>query len=279
MNELGYKVAVVYGGIESEERERIILDFQKGIYDVLVTNPHTLAESVSLHMISHDAIYLEYSFNLTHMLQSRDRIHRLGLNKGQETNYYYFCLNGQPESRSTIDKKIYNKLNEKKEIMLKAIERTSLSVEYTIDEKAEILQIMQEDHFEQKYTDRKDMFEEGSETSELARANIIKTIQEIERQNIVILEKIQKFSDRREELITSQEIYIKRFSDVVDGYYKIIENPNLVENSEQRLEDAETIIVNFYDQQIAILKMLNNNELREFDISLKLLKEDNIDLL
>lgn len=34
--------------------------------------------------------------------------------------------------------------------MLKAIERTSLSVEYTIDEKAEILQIMQEDHFEQK---------------------------------------------------------------------------------------------------------------------------------
>ena len=46
MNELGYKVAVVYGGIESEERERIILDFQKGIYDVLVTNPHTLAESV-----------------------------------------------------------------------------------------------------------------------------------------------------------------------------------------------------------------------------------------
>lgn len=123
------------------------------------------------------------------------------------------------------------------------------------------------------------MFEEGSETSELARANIIKTIQEIERQNIVILEKIQKFSDRREELITSQEIYIKRFSDVVDGYYKIIENPNLVENSEQRLEEAETIIVNFYDQQIATLKMLNNNELREFDISLKLLKEDNIDLL
>lgn len=123
------------------------------------------------------------------------------------------------------------------------------------------------------------MFEEGSETSELARANIIKTIQEIERQNIVILEKIQKFSDRREELITSQEIYIKRFSDVVDGYYKIIENLNLVENSEQRLEEAETIIVNFYDQQIATLKMLNNNELREFDISLKLLKEDNIDLL
>ena len=105
MNELGYKVAVVYGGIESEERERIILDFQKGIYDVLVTNPHTLAESVSLHMISHDAIYLEYSFNLTHMLQSRDRIHRLGLNKGQGDKLLLFLFNGQPESRSTIDKK------------------------------------------------------------------------------------------------------------------------------------------------------------------------------
>jgi len=81
-----------------------------------VTNPHTLAESVSLHMIAHDAIYLEYSFNLTHMLQSRDRIHRLGLNKDQETNYYYFCLNGHPESRSTIDKKIYNKLKMNKDI-------------------------------------------------------------------------------------------------------------------------------------------------------------------
>lgn len=109
----GYKVAVIYGAIPSEEREEIILDYQNGKYDILVTNPHTLAESVSLHMVAHDAIYYEYTFNLTHMLQSRDRIHRLGLQENQETNYYYLMLEGQDGKRSTIDSKIYNRLKEK----------------------------------------------------------------------------------------------------------------------------------------------------------------------
>ncbi|WP_052123818.1 DEAD/DEAH box helicase [Streptococcus phocae] len=114
LKEEGYKVAVIYGAISSQEREKIILDFQKGQYDILITNPHTLAESVSLHKVAHDAMYLEYSFNLTHMLQSRDRIHRLGLPQNQETNYYYFMLEGQSGCRSTIDSKIYTRLNEKK---------------------------------------------------------------------------------------------------------------------------------------------------------------------
>lgn len=141
----GFRVAVIYGGIESSERERIILDFQKGRYDVLVTNPHTLAESVSLHMVAHDALYLEYSFNLTHMLQSRDRIHRLGLKSNQETNYYYFMLDGQFDRRSTIDKKIYERLNDKKSIMYDAIESPLITPEFTIDEKNEILQMMNEE--------------------------------------------------------------------------------------------------------------------------------------
>src|SRR5699024_9339911 len=88
----GHRVALIYGDVQAIEREEIITDFQNGKYDILVTNPHTLAESVSLHNVCHDAIYLEYSFNLTHMLQSRDRIHRLGLKDTDETNYYYFFL-------------------------------------------------------------------------------------------------------------------------------------------------------------------------------------------
>ena len=48
---------------------------------MLLTNPHTLAESVSLHSVCHDAVYFEYSYNLVHPLQSKDRIHRLGLPK------------------------------------------------------------------------------------------------------------------------------------------------------------------------------------------------------
>lgn len=141
----GYRVAVIYGVIPSEERERIIVAYQNNEYDILVTNPHTLAESISLHMVAHDAIYYEYSFNLTHMLQSRDRIHRLGLPENQETNYYYLMLEGQQEKRSTIDRKIYNRLEEKKNRMIEAIESETLRPGYSLDERQEILKMMQEE--------------------------------------------------------------------------------------------------------------------------------------
>lgn len=55
-----------------EQRTRILRDFRVGTREVLVTNPHTLAESVSLHMSCHDAVYIEYSYNLVHLLQSKD---------------------------------------------------------------------------------------------------------------------------------------------------------------------------------------------------------------
>ena len=96
-------------------------------------------------MVAHDAIYYEYSFNLTHMVQSRDRIHRLGLPEGQETNYYYLMLEGQLEKRNTIDRKIYNRLEEKKEIMIAAIESDIIAPEYSSDVKQDILKMMQEE--------------------------------------------------------------------------------------------------------------------------------------
>lgn len=142
MEERGHRVALIYGGVSASEREKIITDFQNGKFDILVTNPHTLAESVSLHKACHNAIYLEYSFNLTHMLQSRDRIHRLGLKDSDETNYYYFFLQGQEGARNTIDQKIYERLKEKEKIMVEAIEGTSIGVEFSIDEKQEILDLM-----------------------------------------------------------------------------------------------------------------------------------------
>jgi len=145
LEEKGHRVALINGKVDAVTREEIITKFQKGEYDVLVTNPHTLAESVSLHKICHDAVYLEYSFNLTHMLQSRDRIHRLGLNKDDSTNYYYFQLQGQDGKRSTIDKKIYNRLKEKEEKMIESIEGTQIGVSYSIDERNEILSLMEEE--------------------------------------------------------------------------------------------------------------------------------------
>lgn len=141
----GFRVAIVYGGVSAFEREQIITDYQNGMYDVLITNPHTLGESVSLHNIAHDALYLEYSFNLTHMLQSRDRIHRLGLKDTDKTNYYYFLLEGNDEFRNTIDRKIYERLKEKEDVMLEAIESTHIGVEAYVNERDEILRIMESD--------------------------------------------------------------------------------------------------------------------------------------
>ena len=125
----GVKAVVIYGATPQGERDRIIESFKKQDIDVLITNPHTLAESVSLHKTCHDAIYLEYSFNLTHMLQSRDRIHRLGLPNNQYTQYYYFMLDTEDQVHNTIDEKIYVRLKEKEQRMLDAIEGNVLTPE------------------------------------------------------------------------------------------------------------------------------------------------------
>ena len=121
----GINCKKIYGATELVDREKIIDEFKNNKFDVLIANPHTLAESVSLHMNCHDAVYFEYSFNLTHMLQSRDRINRLGLPDNQYTQYHYLFLNGSPLG-DTIDQRTYDRLKEKEEIMLKSIEGDSI---------------------------------------------------------------------------------------------------------------------------------------------------------
>lgn len=118
----GIKCKKIYGLTELEQRESIIDSFKKKEFDVLITNPHTMAESVSLHTICHDAVYFEYSFNLTHMLQSKDRINRLGLPQNQYTQYYYLFLCDSDGFNDSADLKIYDRLKEKEEIMIKSIE-------------------------------------------------------------------------------------------------------------------------------------------------------------
>ena len=118
----------------------MIEDFKKWKIKVLIANPHTMAESVSLHRWCHDAIYFEYSFNLTHLIQSKDRIHRLWLPDGQYTQYYFLCLtNGWEED--SIDLRTYNRLQEKAEIMKNVIEwdRILLDIDFTILDEIEAI--------------------------------------------------------------------------------------------------------------------------------------------
>ena len=126
LNDNGINAACLYGATSHKERDEIIRKFKNGEIQVLVTNPHTLAESVSLHKNCHYAIYFEYTFNLVHMLQSRDRIHRLGLNENQKTYYYYLVLNGKEEFFNTIDLRTYERLKEKELIQKQAIENNEI---------------------------------------------------------------------------------------------------------------------------------------------------------
>ena len=122
----GISCEVIYGATSISEREDIIKRFINKEFSVLITNPHTLAESVSLHKNCHHAIYMEYSFNLVHMLQSRDRIHRLGLGQDEKTYYYYMMMDNQAAEYNTIDKKIYDRLKFKEELQNQAVEGDDL---------------------------------------------------------------------------------------------------------------------------------------------------------
>lgn len=135
----GVRVNLVYGGTPKDERVSLIDEFRDGDVQVLVSNPQTLGESISLHQAVHDAVYFEYNFNLTFMLQSRDRIHRLGLKPNQYTRYYYLQTKGEDAYSNTpgyIDEKIYLRLKDKEQVMYSVIDDNTLSVEYS---KSEIL--------------------------------------------------------------------------------------------------------------------------------------------
>lgn len=140
MRQLDMVVAVIYGNTPQADRESILNSFRKGDIDVLITNPHTLAESVSLHSVCHDAIYYEYSFNLVHLLQSKDRIHRLGLPQDQYTQYYFLQdVYDNYNDGYSLDQNIYERLCEKESTMLNAISEQKLETMPASDEDLEAI--------------------------------------------------------------------------------------------------------------------------------------------
>lgn len=113
------KTKLLLGYVNQDKREIIIGSFNnpKDLgFQVVIANPFTVAESISLHKGCHNAIYMERDYNCANFLQSKDRIHRIGLNSNQITRYYYFL------SRDSIDEVINQKLNEKAQRMSKVID-------------------------------------------------------------------------------------------------------------------------------------------------------------
>lgn len=99
---------LLIGEVGQEERESTIQKFndpKNQDFQVVIANPFSVAESISLHKGCHNAIYMERDYNCSNFLQSKDRIHRVGLPEGQITNYYYFV------SKDSIDEVINHRLN------------------------------------------------------------------------------------------------------------------------------------------------------------------------
>jgi len=67
---------------------------------VLLANPQTLGEGVSLHQVCHHAVYIDRTYDAGQFLQSLDRIHRLGLPEDVETHVYSLV------SPSTVDERV-----------------------------------------------------------------------------------------------------------------------------------------------------------------------------
>lgn len=127
LSKQGISCVTICGRDDVRIRDRKINSFKNGDIKVLITNPNTLAESVSLHRVCHDAIYLEYGFNLTYRLQSKDRINRVGLPSGTHTHYYY-AISKHSGQFGSIDKLILERLKRKANRRLSTIESGKLAV-------------------------------------------------------------------------------------------------------------------------------------------------------
>ena len=114
------KAKLLIGRIPQEEREDIIQKFNNpnnNDFQVVIANPFSVSESISLHKGCHNAIYMERDYNAAYFLQSKDRIHRFGLTKDIVTKYFYLV------SEKSIDEVINKKLDEKVQRMEEIIDQ------------------------------------------------------------------------------------------------------------------------------------------------------------
>jgi SNF2 family DNA or RNA helicase len=111
--------------LEGETREQIIERFlDTAGAAVLVTNPASCSESISLHRSCHNAIYLDRTYDAALYLQSIDRIHRLGLPPG--TSVTVHLLHAIVNGRRSCDHLVDVSLSRKEATMRQLLEGAAL---------------------------------------------------------------------------------------------------------------------------------------------------------
>ncbi|MFE5737368.1 DEAD/DEAH box helicase [Streptomyces celluloflavus] len=114
-----YQPAMVHGG--TPDRDEQLRRFrQDPSCMVLLSNPATLGEGISLHQVCHDAVYVDRDFMAGRYLQSLDRIHRLGLDPETETRVTVLA------ARDTIDEVVKMRLDQKLDFMGRILDDPSV---------------------------------------------------------------------------------------------------------------------------------------------------------
>ena len=119
---VGNTVEMINGSVTGIERRMAIKRFREGGSMVLLANPATLAESISLHKVCQNAIYVNRNFNAAQFIQSKDRIHRINMPVGTTANYF-FLINSD-----SIDSCIDDRLMIKENRMLAILDADDIEI-------------------------------------------------------------------------------------------------------------------------------------------------------
>lgn len=122
-----YSPALVHGG--TTDREEQLRRFREDPQCmVLLSNPATLGEGVSLHHTCHEAVYVDRDFAAGRYLQSLDRIHRLGLEPGALTRITILIAD------RTIDEVVQQRLDTKVNFLLRVLDDPAVQQLTDLDE-------------------------------------------------------------------------------------------------------------------------------------------------
>ena len=121
---------------------------------------------------------------------------------------------------------------------------------------------------------RKEAQPKKTSLEELA-PELVATVRNIQIDHEAILQKIsQSESNNKEELTAIHQSQMEHYEDILEGYLKIKASPKDFYNAEERLAKAKVAIEQFDLDLDETLRQLNEADLRDFDISLRILDKE-----
>ena len=121
---------------------------------------------------------------------------------------------------------------------------------------------------------RKEAQPKKTSLEELA-PELVATVRNIQIDHEAILQKIsQSESNNKEELTAIHQSQMEHYEDILEGYLKIKASPKDFYNAEERLAKAKAAIKQFDLDLDEALRHLNEADLRDFDISLRILDKE-----